>query len=129
MRLYSEPHPNGRKVNVTGIDNHQLPSKHIVQCCAVSKDTSGEDVLCIFNEYANTTEMATSIHSTIQLRAYGLNVQDAPHLLRGGQRIVCVSGRIFPLTVHHGLCYLEQRLPTDEEMHLLPQEVMTAKSE
>jgi len=44
-KLYSEPHPNGRKVNVTGIDNHQLPSKPIVQCCSVSRDMDGNDIL------------------------------------------------------------------------------------
>ena len=45
----------------------------------------------------------------------------------GGQQTSIAHGRhIFPLSMNNGLCYLEQRIPTDEEIHLLPQVIMTS---
>ena len=46
--------------------------------------------------------------------------------LGGQQTIVAYGGHIFPLLMSNGLCYLEQRIPTDTEMHLLPQVIMTS---
>ena len=101
-----------RYVNVNGIFKHQTPNKPIVKACTVLKDSAGQDVLGIFNEYAYTPDCKGSIHSTIQLRAYGHEVDDRPMILGGKQRIVCHNHggvqRIFPLLIENGLAYLPQ---------------------
>ena len=122
--------PDTRYVKVTGINDHKLPNKPIIQCCSVSVDSKEQDVLCIYNEYAKCNEMAGSIHSKVQLAAYGIDVDDKPKKAGGKQRIVCRNHggteRIFSLFVDSGLCYLPQRYPTDEEMRTLPQQIMTS---
>ena len=55
--------PDTRYVKVTGINDHQLPNKPIVQCCSVSVDSKEQDVLCIYNKYAKCDEMVGSIYS------------------------------------------------------------------
>ena len=95
--------PDTRYVKVTGINDHQLPNKPLVQCCSVSIDSDKQPVLCIYNEYAKCDEMAGSIHSKVQLTAYGSEVDDTPEEAGGKQRIVCRNHggteRIFPLLV------------------------------
>ena len=46
--------------------------------------------------------------------------------LGGQQTIITHGGHIFPLSMQNGLCYLEQRIHTNEEMCLLPQVIMTS---
>ena len=45
--------------------------------------------------------------------------------LGGTQTITTHGGHIFPLSMFRGLCYLNQRRPTDYEMETLPQVIMT----
>ena len=46
--------------------------------------------------------------------------------LGGQQTIIAHGGHIFPLSMSNGLCYLEQRTPIYDEMHLLPKVIMTS---
>ena len=47
-------------------------------------------------------------------------------MLGGSQTITTHGGHIFPLLMKNRLCYIEQRIPTDHEMHNLPQVIMTS---
>ena len=122
MRVLEE---SDRKVNVTGISFHQIPGKTIVCCAAVSSNSNGEEVLCIYHEYADTPEQKTSIHSCTQLRAYNVEINDIS-VLAGGMQYIKTANRIFPLIFENGLCYLPQCYPTDEDMRTLKQEIMTS---
>ena len=50
-------------------------------------------------------------------------VDDTAILLGGTQAIVACNEYTFPPIIKNGLCHLEQRIPSDEEMHSLPQVV------
>ena len=103
MEGTEKPRPDSRYVNVTGIFNHQTPNKPIVKACTVLTDSAGQSVLGIFNEYAYTPDCKGSIHLTVQLRAYGHEVDDRPLKLGGKQRVVCHNHggvqRILPLVI------------------------------
>ena len=101
-----KPHADARFIQVTGLNDHQMPNKQIIGCAAVSTDCTGQDVLGLYNKYANCPELTSSIHSALQLRAHGIRVEDVPKALGGGQRLVCQNGeheRIFPLVIENGL--------------------------
>ena len=114
-----------RHVNVTGGGDHTIKDIPIARFCAVSRSQHG-NVLCIYHKYAGGRIQERTIHSKIQLADYGNKVDDNTMKLGGQQTIVAHGGHIFPLSMNNGLCYLEQRIPTDEEMHFLPQVIMTS---
>ena len=57
---------------------------------------------------------------------YGNKVDDTTMRLGGQQTIIAHGGHIFPLSMQNGLCHLVQQIPTDEEMRVLPQVIMTS---
>jgi hypothetical protein len=62
------------KVNVQGIDNHQLcgiPLANVAAVCATNRG----NVIMIFNQYAVHTN-GKSIHSCAQIEAYGIKIDD-----------------------------------------------------
>ena len=87
MRILDE---TDRKVHVTGITSHQIPDKRIVCCAAVSPDSTGQEILCIYPEYADTPEQKTSIHSCTQLCAHKVEVHDMS-ILAGGKQCIIMS--------------------------------------
>ena len=99
-----------RHVNVTGVGEHTINDIPIARFCAVSQSQYG-NVLCDYHEYAGGNIQERTIHSKIQLMAYGNKVDDTTMSLGGQQTI---------------MCHLVQRIPTDEEMRVLPQVIMTS---
>ena len=57
---------------------------------------------------------------------YGNKVDDTTMKVGGQQTVIAHGRHIFPLSMHNGLCHLEQRIPTDEEMRRLSQVIMTS---
>ena len=118
--------PN-RHIDITGIDNHQARGLRIVTACALVRSQRG-DVICWFHQYAHMPGYDTSIHSSIQLEAYGSTVDEKSKRAGGSQSITTIDGYVFPLDVKNGLPYLKMRIPTDSEVESLPHVHMTSDS-
>ena len=113
------------KIMIQGIDNHKVHDLNLVQAAGLVKTTTGP-VVVILNQYANIGK-GKSIHSKIQMEAYGLDVDDKSQLLPNGkQRIKTPDGYILPLQVKHGLAYLPMRPPSDAELENLPHILLTS---
>ena len=124
-RRMDPPSQFDRHVNVTSVGDHTINDIPIARFFAVSRSQYG-NVLCAYHEYAGGRIQERTIHSKIQLADYGNKVDDTTMKLGGQQTIIAHGGHIFQLSMSNGLCYLEQLIPTDTEMHLLPQVIMTS---
>ena len=83
-------------------------------------DSQHGPVIAIFHQYAHMGS-GKSIHSSIQLEAFGLEVNDKSCKVAGGrQRIVTPDGYIHPLQIQDGLAYTSMRPYTDKEWMTLP---------
>jgi hypothetical protein len=107
-----------RKLTITGIDNHQMPDLDVVQAGAYVTSHKGP-VIAIFNQYAHI-KTGASIHSSLQLEHYKLQVDDRSLRAGGTQCISTPEGYMFPLDIIDGLVYLRMRPYTDAEYDDLP---------
>ena len=115
-------HP--RKVNVTGIDQHQLNNIPVGTVGSLSISNRGP-VILIINEAAYTGKH-TSILSRIQIEAYNNCVDNQPLSLGGRQRIITPEGYVFPLSIISGLPYLKMQKYTQHEYDTLPHVILTS---
>ena len=117
-------HPH-RKVDIQGIDNHQLSSVPIATVGGVVSSQRGE-VIAILHQYAYTGRGKT-IHSAAQLESHLNDVNDrSVHIDGGLQRIKTVDGYVHPINICSGLPYVRLRPYTDEEWETLPHVVWTS---
>ena len=92
-------------VNVQGIRDHQVMDLKIVSAGGMVDSQHGP-VIAILHQYAHMGS-GKSIHSSIQLEAFSLEVNDKSCKVTGGrQRIVTPDGYIHPLQIKDGLAYL-----------------------
>jgi hypothetical protein len=112
-----------RKMNVTGIDNHQLTDLPIVTCGGVINTSKGE-VIAIFHQYADI-KTGRSIQSSGQLEHFKNRVFDQSIKVDGLQCIITPYSRVIPLDVKNGLPYMKIRPYTDEEWDSLSHITMT----
>ncbi len=122
-------HTTDRRVDVQGIDNHQVTDIPIVTSAGVV-DTQRGPIVLIMNQYARVQKGHT-VHSSAQLEAHGVTVDDCAIPNGGHQRIITHGGYVIPLQVRSGLVYMDMRPPTDKELSEeedggLPQIVLTA---
>ena len=96
---------SSRKCTVTGIDNHEIPGLHLVQCAALVQTNHGM-VNLIKNEYAYYGR-GHSIHSSGQIEWYTNTVDDKSVQVGGQQRIVAIDGYSMPLVCKGRLMYLQ----------------------
>ena len=83
-------------------------------------------VILIIHQYAYITDSKT-IHSSIQLEAYKITVDEKSRRVPGGlQRLSTPDGYLFPLDIMQGLAYLKIRPPNDHEMDTLPHVIITS---
>ena len=83
-------------------------------------DSQHGPVIAILHKYGHMGS-GKSIHSSIQLEAFGLEVNDKSCKVTGGrQRIVTPDGYIHPLQIKDGLAYIVMRPYTDKEWMILP---------
>jgi hypothetical protein len=116
-----------RKLTITGIDNHQMPDLDVVQAGAYVTSHKGP-VIAIFHQYAHI-KTGASIHSSLQLEHYKLQVDDRSLRAGGTQSISTPEGYMFPLDIIDGLVYLRMRPFTDEEYAALPHDANSASDE
>ena len=112
-----------RKVDVTGIDNHELNSLKIIDAVAKCESHRGP-VLLIMRHYAYHGQNRT-IHSSGQMEYNEVEVQDKSMRVGGKQYIKTLEGYYLPLDIISGLPYLKMYPPTDAEL-ALPQVFLTS---
>ena len=121
-------HKTGRKVDVQGIDNHQVVDIPIVTAGAVVSTQRGPAVI-IMNQYAYIGN-GKSIHSCGQMEMFGHEVNDKSMKVSGGlQRINTQDGFCIPLNIKAGLPYMTLRPFTDQEWDNLPHVVLTSDTD
>ncbi len=113
-----------RKVDVTGIDNHEMTDLQIVDFASWAMSHRGPLIL-IFRQYAHHGHGRT-IHSALQLEHYKNKVDDRSIKAGGRQCITTLEGHVLPLDIINGLPYLKMRPPSEQEIKELPHVIMTS---
>jgi hypothetical protein len=85
-------------------------------------------VIFIIHQYAYLDQDKT-IHSSCQLESLDNNVDDQSRNIGEKQRITMTDGHYVPLTILHGLPYLQLRPPTDHELDNLPHIILTTNKD
>ena len=117
-----------RRVDIRGIDDHELTSMPLVTAGAVTKSQRGE-VIVIMHQCAHHGKGKT-IHSCGQLESHCNDVNDRSIKIAGGlQRIRTNDGCTFPLSIADGLPHLKMRPCTDEEWDTLPHVILTSDAD
>ena len=103
-----------RAVNVQGVSDHQVTDLKIVTAGGVVQSQYGL-VIAIFHQYAHLGTGKT-IHSTIQLEEFRLQVDEKSSRVPGGlQRIKTPDSYVHPIRIKDGLPYVSLHPYTDME--------------
>ena len=107
-------HKTHRKINIQGIDNHEVTGLDVVTAATLLNTSQGK-VIGIFNEYAYLGK-GSSIHSSGQLEWFKTNVDEKSVKVGGTQLITTLDGYSVPLLIKDGLAYATfLGRPTDQE--------------
>ena len=110
MRVIHKTH---RKINIQGIDNHEVTGLDVVTGATLLNTSQGK-VIGIFNEYAYLGK-GSSIHSSGQLEWFKTNVDEKSVKVGGTQLITTLDGYSVPLLIKDGLVYATSLgKPTDQ---------------
>ena len=105
----------GRKVSVTGIDDHELPGLYIVSCVGLIQTNHGK-VNMPMHEYSNYGRCNT-IHSPCQIEWFNNTCDDKCHHVSGKQGITFLHRYATPLECRSGLLYMRfLGKPTDKDL-------------
>ena len=125
MHVIHKPH---RKINVQGIDNHEVTGLDVVTAATLLNTSQGK-VIGIFNEYAYLGK-GSSIHSSGQLEWFKTNVDEKSVKVGGTQLITTLDGYSVPLLIKDGLAYATSLgRPTDQDMDTYPHVFFTSPDE
>ena len=125
MRVIHRTH---RKINIQGIDNHEVTGLDVVTAATLLNTSQGK-VIGIFNEYAYLGK-GSSIHSSGQLEWFKTNVDEKSVKVGGTQLITTLDGYSVPLLIKDGLAYATSLgRPTDQDMHTYPHVFFTSPDE
>ena len=112
MRVLHKTH---RKINIQGIDNHEVTGLDVVTDATLLNTSQGK-VIGIFNEYAYLGK-GSSIHSSGQLELFQTNVDETSGTFGGTQLITTLDGYSVPPLITDGLAYATSLgRPTDQDM-------------
>ena len=125
MRVIHKTH---RKINIQGIDNHEVTGLDVVTAATLLNTSQGK-VIGIFNEYAYLGK-GSSIHSSGQLEWFKTNVDEKSVKVGGTQLITTLDGYSVPLLIKDGLAYATSLgKPTDQDMDTYPHVFFTPPDE
>ena len=125
MRVIHKTH---RKINIQGIDNHEVTGLDVVTAATLLNTSQGK-VIGIFNEYAYLGK-GSSIHSSGQLEWFKTNVDEKSVKVGGAQLITTLDGYSVPLLIKDGLAYATSLgKPTDQDMDTYPHVFFTSPDE
>ena len=96
-----------RRVNISGIDNHQVTDLKVVSCGGVNNTNCGL-VIGIFHQYAYMPTNKT-IHLSTQLEHFKNSVDDKSLKAGGKQHIWTPESFLIPLNIVNGLPYMRIR--------------------
>ena len=118
----------GRKVSVTGIDDHELPGLDIVTCVALTQTNHGK-VNMLMHEYAYYGR-GNTIHSPCQIEWFNNTCDDKSHHVGGKQVITFLDRYAAPLECRSGLMYMSiLGQPTDQDLDQYPHVLLTSPHE
>ena len=118
-------HKTHRKINIQGIDNHEVTGLDVVTAATLLNTPQGK-VIGIFNEYAYHWK-GPSIHSPGQLEWLQINVDETSVKVGGTQLINTLDGYSVPLLIKHDLAYATSLgRPTDQDMDTYPHVFITS---
>ena len=121
-------HRTYRKINIQGIDNHEVTGLDVVTASTLLNTSQGK-VIGIFNESAYLGKRS-SIHSSGQLEWFKTNVDEKSVRVGGTQLITTPDGYYVPLLIKDGLAYATSLgKPTDQDMDKSPHVVFTSPDE
>ena len=121
-------HKTHRKINIQGIDNHEVTGLDVVTAATLVNTSQGK-VIGIFNEYAYLGK-GSSIHSSGQLEWFKTNVDEKSVKVGGTQLITTLDGYSVPLLIKDGLAYATSLgRPTDQDMDTYPHVFFTSPDE
>ena len=116
MRVLQETH---RKINIIGIDDHELTGLNVVTTAALL-DTQKGLVIGIFHEYAHLGK-GRCIHAAGQMEWFNCKVDDRSKVVGGAQTIETSDGYVIPLSIESGLVYMHSiQIPTDNDLQQYP---------
>ena len=117
-----------RKVDVSGIDGHELKNLDIVTAGGVVRTQRG-DVIVIMHQYAYVPN-GNTIHSCVQLESFENKVDDKSIVLKQGkQAITTLEGYVIALDFINGLAYMPIRPFSNHDWDTLPHVVLTSDIE
>jgi hypothetical protein len=113
-----------QKIDVTGIDNHEMTGLQMVDGTAFVKTQNGP-VILIMRQYAYYGRQRT-IHSSGQIEAYKNYVNDRSMKVTGGRQCIRTNdGYVIPIDIINGLPYIKMRPNTAKELKELPHVILT----
>ena len=108
-------HTTPRKINIVGIDDHELTGLNVVTAAALL-DTQKGPIIGVFHEYAHLGK-GRSNHAAGQMESFNCQVDDRSKIVGGAQRIETSEGYVIPLSIESGLVYMHTiRIPTDQDL-------------
>ena len=116
--------------DVIGMNNSKVSQAPIGTGCMKINTLQGP-IIGIFNQYA-TGGKGHTIHSALQMEAFGLTVEDQSRLLPGlnsKQAILTPDGYQIPLEIRGGLAYMDTSYPSDRDIAIFPHVFMTADND
>ena len=118
-------HTAPRKINIVGIDDHELTGLNVVTAAALL-DTRKGPIIGVFHEYAHLGK-GRSIHAAGQMEWFNCQVDDRSKIVGGAQRIETSEGYVIPLSIESGLVYMHTiRIPTDQDLQNYPHVFFTS---
>ena len=116
-------HTTPRKINIVGIDDHELTGLNVVTAAALL-DTQKGPIIGVFHEYAHLGK-GKSIHASGQMEWFNCQVDDRSKIVGGAQRIETPEGYVIPLSIETGLVYMHPiRIPTDQDLQIYPHVIL-----
>ena len=118
-------HTTPRKINIVGIDDHELTGLNVVTAAALLHTQKGP-IIGVFHEYAHLGK-GRSIHAAGQMEWFNCQVDDRSKLVGGAQSIKTSEGYVIPLSIESGLVYMHSmRVPTDHDLQNYPHVFFTS---
>ena len=120
-------HTTPRKINIVGIDDHELTDLNVVTA-ATLLDTQKGPIIGVFHEYAHRGK-GRSILAAGQMEWFNCQVDDRSEIVGGAQSIKTSEGYVIPLSIESGLVYMHSmRIPTDHDLQHYPHVSFTSRS-
>ena len=116
--------------DIVGMNDNVVNQAPIGTGCLKITTNQGP-IIAIFHQYALGGKGHT-IHSALQMEAFGLVVEDKSQLLPGTpsqQAIITPEGYEIPLSIQGGLPYFDSCKPTEKDLEIYPAIFMTADME